>query len=233
MSYEGLIDSLPIDDLLSDDSAAGGASSPKVKMPAGIARPVAEQIRTALASACARIEIAGSLRRRKETVGDIEIVCLPITDTDLFGDTLATSGALDRALACLVASGRLAWDTVLKRNGNRYKRFVVPPLGGAGLDLFIAERDNWGNILAIRTGSAEFSSAIMKKRSRGGYLPDELRQEAGYLWRLSGIVPKEVTRLACPTEEAFFETLGVPWLPPEKRDLATLTKATRDADDAQ
>ena len=41
-----------------------------------------------LTPACIKIEIAGSLRRRRPTVGDIEIVCILKHDLDLFGEIL-------------------------------------------------------------------------------------------------------------------------------------------------
>jgi len=41
------------------------------------AKAIAEQIRVLLRPACNRIEIAGSIRRRKPEVGDIELLCIP------------------------------------------------------------------------------------------------------------------------------------------------------------
>jgi DNA polymerase/3'-5' exonuclease PolX len=49
-----------------------------------IARAVVERLRPA----CQRIEIAGSLRRHRPMVGDIEICAIPIMPTDLFGEPL-------------------------------------------------------------------------------------------------------------------------------------------------
>jgi DNA polymerase/3'-5' exonuclease PolX len=51
------------------------------------AQPIADRVRDLLAPHCDRIEIAGSIRRQKADVGDIEIVAIPktVTDGDLFG----------------------------------------------------------------------------------------------------------------------------------------------------
>ena len=41
------------------------------------ARDIAEKIEAVLESSCERIMIAGSIRRRKPDVGDIELLCIP------------------------------------------------------------------------------------------------------------------------------------------------------------
>ncbi len=51
--------------------------SEKTKIPWEIAMPVAEEIVERLKPCCLRIAIAGSLRRLKKQVGDIEILFVP------------------------------------------------------------------------------------------------------------------------------------------------------------
>jgi len=52
---------------------------------------IAEQCRKALAPYCERIEIAGSIRRGKPQVKDIELVAMPkMVPTGLFGDAMVT-----------------------------------------------------------------------------------------------------------------------------------------------
>ncbi|GAI50844.1 unnamed protein product, partial [marine sediment metagenome] len=41
------------------------------------AKVIAENLRSLLAPVCARITIAGSIRRQKPEVGDIELLCVP------------------------------------------------------------------------------------------------------------------------------------------------------------
>ena len=48
--------------------------------------PTATSLCEELADACDRLEIAGSIRREKKEVGDIEIVAIPIRPVDMFGD---------------------------------------------------------------------------------------------------------------------------------------------------
>lgn len=182
------------------------------------ARQIADLlIRNEFGPACVQIVAAGSIRREKPEVRDIEIVAEPRyrQAPDLFGAATGQRySELDDALADAMRAGRIEYDTVTKRNGNRYKRLWLPAHGIA-VDLFLADPGNWGNILAIRTGNANFSRALVTSRTQGGLLPSDLRQDDGYLWR-GGV------RLVCRTEGEFFERLGLPVVPPEARtgDLA-------------
>ena len=54
------------------------------------AQQIAERIKSELAPHCDRIEIAGSIRRKKPEVKDIEIVCIPKPyETGLFASGIA------------------------------------------------------------------------------------------------------------------------------------------------
>jgi DNA polymerase/3'-5' exonuclease PolX len=51
--------------------------SDKTKFPLAAARKLAEETRDYLREFCTRVEIAGSVRREKAMVGDIELVYVP------------------------------------------------------------------------------------------------------------------------------------------------------------
>lgn len=188
-------------------------------------RPWAEVLQRCLAPACEEVIIAGSMRRDKLTVGGIELVLLPIfddtLDTTLFGDGQTGNrweySGLTELLERYVRDGMLAWDMEVKRNGPRYKRLRAVALAedgfekGLPVDIFIGDRHNFGNALAIRTGCAAFSGSLVTARQYGGLMPNDLRQENGYLWRGSAA-------MTCPTEGLFFEMLGLPVVPPRERD---------------
>ena len=59
-------------------------SSQKMKRHFSQVLPIAEKVIDRLAPACVRVEIAGSLRRKSQFVGDIEIMCIPIIKKDLW-----------------------------------------------------------------------------------------------------------------------------------------------------
>lgn len=149
----------------------------KQRIPLKAAEGLAAKVVAKLAPGCERIEVAGSIRRRKEFVGDIEIVCIPKRDADLVGGVGAS--ALDAILA------RLVWEARLRpagADGENYKKFEFCKVAGLQLDLFITNRDCWGVIFAIRTGSADFSRRLVTTQMHGGLLPNDCRVKDGRVW---------------------------------------------------
>lgn len=180
--------------------------------------PWAEVLLKRLSPACSQITLAGSLRRGKADVKDIEVVAVPHPTQDLFGEASDGPTELDNLIDTYVADEMLHWDKEVKRNGPRYKRLVSTALD-LPIDLFLADRDNWGNILAIRTGAAGFSKALVTSRCFGGLMPEYLRHRDGYLWTTRWDFGNRRTeeRLSCPDEETYFALLGLPCLPPMDR----------------
>jgi hypothetical protein len=212
------------------------------------ARTIAETLRDLLRPACEEIVIAGSIRREKAEVKDVELVCRPIARMNLFGEPAGNvlAAQIEAAMAREV---HLSWDRRTPRNGERYKRFWWAgwnPSAGIAVDLFIADRDNFGNTLAIRTGNAEFSQLLVTDRTHGGMMPTaiggngrwRLWQNGGYLWRVpagryvtsNGPTPDGSPlavpeRVSCPDEAAFFATLGIVAVPePRERDAACIAR---------
>ena len=140
----------------------------KVALSYLIARHLAEDIEAKLAPGCERIEIAGSLRRERPVIGDIEIVCIPRYQVDMFGVVAYEQPSyLDAILSGLVAEGRLLPG---KKNGKKFKQFIIPhAVSGITLDLFITTPERWGVIFAIRTGPASFSKRLVTQQVKGGY----------------------------------------------------------------
>lgn len=184
------------------------------KMPAAKVRPIAERVvdRLMEANAVARIAIAGSLRRREEQVSDIEIVCAPLADRDLLGRPTGDC-LLARAVLDATREGWLRWRTETHptppkdwRAPRRVWSLVVVPYGFP-LDLFaVRPPAEWGAILAIRTGPADFSRRLVTDCQDRG-----LRCTEGRL------VDREGTTVPTPEESDFLEECGHTWLEPEKR----------------
>lgn len=113
---------------------------------------LAERCRTALAPYCERIEIAGSVRRRKPIVKDIELVAIPRQiSSGLFGDETIVDPEF-----CAVVE---RWPAIEGRPTGKNTQRRLPE--GIVLDLFMADAENWGLIFAVRTGSAAFSHQIL------------------------------------------------------------------------
>lgn len=85
-----------------------GSVSTGVRLPLIAVVPVAEGLIRQLLPGCERIEVAGSIRRGRPDVGDIELVAIPRTTTEPDGlfDSLEVS-ELDRAVDALVGDGEL------------------------------------------------------------------------------------------------------------------------------
>lgn len=101
---------------------------------------------------CDRIEIAGSIRRERPYVKDIEILCIPKIYFVHGKNHDHYPGFIE-----IVDS----WEKVKGNATNgKYMQRILPE--GIKLDLFTARVDNWGLQMAIRTGSAEYSKYLAK-----------------------------------------------------------------------
>lgn len=173
---------------------------------------LARDLANDLAPACERIEIVGGLRRRKPDVHDLELLAIPKvypTALNLFGEASEEYIPLDDYLADLVEMGRLKLGA---KNGRRFKQFKVLP-DRIFCDLFIVlPPAQWGVIKAIRTGPAHYSHWLVTRQERGGALPNHLRVKDGAIRPLYGDLVIET-----PTEESFFEVLGIPMPDPADR----------------
>jgi DNA polymerase (family 10) len=159
---------------------------------------------------CSKVAIAGSIRRRKDTVGDLELVALPRWERrpdpqDLFGGTVLTNVLFaEWGEKGGQAPYPIRWQKGCKATG-RYWQGIVGK-DGPHLDLFLPAPANWGLILAIRTGCAEFSQALVTRARELGIPSDKgfLRGEAG-------------EPLPTLEEADLFQRLRLEWIPPEAR----------------
>lgn len=145
---------------------------------------------------CTRIEIAGSLRRKKNEVGDIEIVIIPLP---------YSTGLLESGIATVINK----WEKVkgeLEYGKTKYTQRILPE--GIKLDLFIAEEGNWGSIFAIRTGSAEYSHKVLAN----GWVRQGFKSQDGYLYRNG-------EKYEVREEKDLFRLIGIPYMNPEDRNL--------------
>jgi len=152
------------------------------------AKKIADKYIEILYPYCSRIEIAGSIRRKKSEVKDIEIVCIKQIDDlgGMFEDTVNQ------------------WQKVKGEPTGKYTQRILPE--GIKLDLFMATPENWGNIFLIRTGNWQFSKQIMIRALNMG-----LKQRDGYLW-------KGEKMLECREENDIFKILKLDFILPKNRN---------------
>ena len=127
------------------------------------ASALAYKVECQLRPVCERIQVAGSVRRKAESIGDIEFVITPKREPGLFGDAQPGESLLDVELRRLVEAGKL---TPGRCNGERQKNYVLSS-SGVSLDLFIVTRQKWGVALALRTGPADFSRSLVTPQGEG------------------------------------------------------------------
>jgi DNA polymerase/3'-5' exonuclease PolX len=154
------------------------------------AKLIAERVKETLAPYCERIEIAGSIRRAKPTVNDIDIVLV------------------EKPEVALMMNGLLFNMGIVKLNGPKIKRVYLPE-HNISVDIYIATPTVWATLLLIRTGSKENNIRLCSLARRKGY---HLEASGGGLFDESG------TRIAGDTEESIYEALGAPYQEPEERD---------------
>jgi DNA polymerase (family 10) len=147
-----------------------------------------------------RVEIAGSIRRRREFVGDIEVVAIPYMNTDLFSDD--STPLMDPLHIELSKLGTIV------RGGDRYIRIhLTKPDQYA--DIFLVwPPAQWGSIFAIRTGPHDLSQYVVTRMRDLGYF-----HQNGHAHRIDSgeVVPT-------PTEEDFFSLAGLKCPEPQNRD---------------
>ena len=141
------------------------------------------------AGGIAQIEVAGSYRRRRETIGDLDIVV-----TAKGKDSAA---AMDR----FVAYGEVA-EVISKGE----TRATVQLRGGLQVDLRAVEPDAYGAALLYFTGSKAHNIDLRK-----------IAQEKSYKLNEYGLF-KGTRRAAGKTEEEIYAKLGLDWIPPELRE---------------
>lgn len=161
------------------------------RIPLVKAQQIAQKITLELAPYCARVEIAGSIRRKKETVGDIEIVALlnrPLTNETLIG----------------LVGGKMLND------GTMYRKILLDE--GINLDLFVVDKpEKWGFVLVQRTGPADFNTWLFTTRNRCGARPVGLEFHDCRSFENGHQVDTY-------EEEDFFGLFGLGWIAPEQRD---------------
>lgn len=168
-----------------------------------IAIEIANETLELLRPHCYRCEIAGSLRRKKPEVKDIEIVAIPKPfDVGLFKTGLAT--VVNRWPK--IKGTLTQWPPRKGESPCKYTQRLLPQ--GINLDLWFATEHNWGLIYATRTGSAEFSHKVLAC----GWVKQGYRSVDGYL-------TKDGKKYAVREEEELFALIGLPCVPPELRNI--------------
>ncbi|HEX5414691.1 MAG TPA: DNA polymerase/3'-5' exonuclease PolX [Chloroflexota bacterium] len=157
----------------------------------GVAWPVAEELVESLRvdPIIRRVSAAGSLRRMKETIGDIDLLAAAVIPADAT-DHFTRLPVVREVLALGPTKATVLLEDDLQ------------------VDLRVVEPKEWGAALQHFTGSKEHNIAL-----RDIAIGKGLRlNEYGIFEEPSG------RRLGGETEEEIYHTLGMDWIPPEMRE---------------
>jgi DNA polymerase (family 10) len=161
------------------------------RIPLGTAWPVANDLVEGLRASCPEVQqaaVAGSLRRMRSTIGDI--------------DLLAASEAPTAVMRAFAALPRVA--EVLLSGATKT---TVRLHNGLQIDLRVVEPVHWGAALQYFTGSQAHNVRVR-----------EIAQKRGLSLSEYGFKHQEGGETLCPEEQCVYETLGLPWIPPEMRE---------------
>ncbi|HEX4525300.1 MAG TPA: DNA polymerase/3'-5' exonuclease PolX [Gaiellaceae bacterium] len=150
-------------------------------------RAVVEVLREHPASV--EVSLAGSARRMRETVRDLDIIATATDPVALVEHFCSLEWVVD------VAAKGPTKATVVSQDGSRFDLRVVPP-------------ESYGNLLQHFTGSKNHNVALREDAVRRGYSVSE--------YSVTEVESGEEHRFA--REEDVYRLLGYDWIPPELRE---------------
>ena len=166
------------------------------------AKEIAEDLKGRLEIGCEKIVVAGSIRRQKPEVGDIELLVIP-----------KLSGEIDRlseAIVDLMVQEILGYR--LNKRGSRMygtkNKLMVHLPSSIGVDIFSTDAQCWAVSLVVRTGGKITNQRIATAALRKGW---HFRAYGDGFDTPDG-------HITCSTEQEVFEYVGLRYLEPWERE---------------
>jgi DNA polymerase (family 10) len=169
-----------------------GIGSKERRTPIADALRVASDVADALGAVpgVVRAEVMGSLRRFRETIGDVDVI------------VAAASGAeavMDRFTSMPMVAEVIAYGA---------RKSAVVSSSGMQIDLRVVEPGQYGSAALYFTGSKAHNIRLR-----------QLAIERGWTLSEYGLADADTGRvIASATEEEVYAALGLPWIPPELRE---------------
>jgi DNA polymerase (family X) len=179
----------------------GADGAAQRRTPLGVGLPAVLEAVEALREhpAAIRVSEAGSVRRRRETFRDLDLIA---TATD---PAALTSAFVQLPLVAEVVAHGDSKATAISGNGLRFDLRVVPP-------------ESFGNLLQHFTGSKEHNVALREDAVRRGFSVSE--------YGVTTVATGEV--FATGDEEEVYAHLGYEFIPPELRENTGELEAARE-----
>lgn len=171
------------------------------RTPLGTAYPAARAMLDALLDLPQSVNgaIAGSIRRARPTIGDVDLLIAVNDMTD----------------AAPIMDAFVGQEQVSRVLGHGPTKSSVELHNGLQVDLRILEKTRWGTALAYFTGSQQHNIR-MRERALARRL--SLNEHALSPTDENGNIIEDAPKILCDTEEKVYEALGLPWVAPELRE---------------
>ncbi|NJN55583.1 MAG: PHP domain-containing protein [Anaerolineae bacterium] len=169
----------------------------------GTAWPIAQEILAELAKlpGVTKTAVAGSLRRMKESIGDIDLLV-----------------AADEAAAPAVMDAFVTLPQVESISGHGPTKSSVTLVNGLQVDLRVLPAARWGTLLSYFTGSKDHNVRLR-----------ELALKQGLSLNEHAFTPTDGRpEILCATEEEIYQTLSLPYILPTLREDRGEIEAARD-----
>lgn len=116
------------------------------------------------------LQMAGSVRRKRREVGDLEIVCVPKIGELPDGLFTKPGSLVDACLDDMIGKGILAkrLNSLGQQSWGAKNKLAVHVETGLPVDFFMTTREAWFNYLVCRTGGAETNTLIATAAQRRG-----------------------------------------------------------------
>lgn len=174
-------------------------------MTLGFADKCAAAAREWLGAFALRLEVAGSVRRRRPVCSDLDLVVIPTWREvkDLMGVVIKR----ENLLAAEVRRRAQAEGWTIRQDGEEILSFVAKSVQ---TDIFFTTAEAWGSVLLCRTGSAAHNIRLIERAkalggkwhpTRGVYIHGKVIGSVG------------------ETEEAIFDALEMEFVRPEDREV--------------
>ena len=159
-----------------------------------ISRYITNELKESLPKEIKKIEVAGSIRRRKETIGDIDIlVAVEDKDREKVIEKFISLPEVEE----IIVKGDKKTSVIMKFD---YKERQV--------DLRLFKNEEWGAALQYFTGSKQHNVHLR-----------EIAKEKGLKLNEYGVFKIDTgEKVAGETEEGVYNSLGMQWIPPEMRE---------------
>jgi len=160
------------------------------RLPLGTVLPFAEELRASVRKmpGVKAAELAGSLRRMRHTVGDI--------------DLLVAARNPETVIAAFAAAPNVARVT-----GQGTVKAGVEFHNGMRAQIWVHQPERFGTALQYATGSKEHNVRLR-----------EMALDKDLSLSDQSFLRKDGTELLCATEAEVYHELGMPWIPPEIRE---------------